>query len=93
MQQLAHFVRRSAEHGGLLCRAAAVALQVLQRGGIGDGVLTPIEVLVAPEQAPAAARAAGQVDGVRTAVVGGQPDEVAAALASRGERAWAVPPT
>jgi RND superfamily putative drug exporter len=53
------------------------ALQVLQRGEIGTGVLTPITVLVPAGQQEQAARAAAGVDGVLTAAVG----EV------RGERA------
>ena len=40
-------------------------------GGVGTGVLTPIEVLVDPDQAEAAADAAREVDGVQLAVVGG----------------------
>jgi putative drug exporter of the RND superfamily len=47
------------------------ALQVLRHGGVGTGVLTPIEVLVPADQADAAAEAASGVDGVHTAVVGG----------------------
>jgi putative drug exporter of the RND superfamily len=46
-------------------------LRLLETGGVGDGVLTPIEVLVPQDQAPAAARAAAGVPGVRAAVVGG----------------------
>jgi RND superfamily putative drug exporter len=49
-------------------------LQVLRDGGVGTGVLTPIEVLVPADQADAAAGAASAVDGVRTAVVGGTAD-------------------
>jgi putative drug exporter of the RND superfamily len=50
------------------------ALQTLEQGGVGDGVLTPIEVLVPDDQADAAITAAGDVDGVRMAVVGGSAD-------------------
>src|SRR4051794_30437985 len=50
------------------------ALQTLEDGGVGDGVLTPIELLVADDQADAAVTAAGDVDGVRLAVVGGSQD-------------------
>ena len=45
--------------------------QLLERGGVGTGVLTPIEVLVPQDQADAAVRAAQQVPGVRTAASGG----------------------
>ncbi|CCH89300.1 conserved membrane protein of unknown function [Modestobacter italicus] len=47
------------------------ALQTLEDGGVGDGVLTPIEVLVPDDQAAAAVAAAGDVDDVRMAVLGG----------------------
>ena len=40
------------------------ALQTLERGGVSTGTLTPIEVLVASDQAPAVAAALGKVDGV-----------------------------
>jgi putative drug exporter of the RND superfamily len=46
------------------------ALQTLQHGGIGAGVLTPIEVLVPAGKAAQAAEAAGGVKGVQLAVVG-----------------------
>jgi putative drug exporter of the RND superfamily len=46
------------------------ALQTLTRGGVGTGVLTPIEVIVPAAQADRAAQAAGQVNGVQLAVVG-----------------------
>ncbi len=46
------------------------ALQTLTDGGIGDGVISPIEVLVPAGDARAAADAARDVDGVQTAVVG-----------------------
>jgi RND superfamily putative drug exporter len=49
-------------------------LQKLQAGGVGDGVLTPIEVLVPEAKADAAVAAAKSVPGVRTAVVGGSKD-------------------
>jgi RND superfamily putative drug exporter len=42
----------------------------LRAGGVGDGVLTPIEVLVPKDQAEAAADAARDVQGVQLAVVG-----------------------
>ena len=47
------------------------ALQTLESGGVGDGVLTPIEVLVPDDQAADAVAAVGDVDDVRTAVLGG----------------------
>jgi RND superfamily putative drug exporter len=47
-----------------------VALQTLTHGGVGTGVLTPIEVLVPAGDAEAAAKAAMGVDGVQLAVVG-----------------------
>jgi len=43
------------------------ATQTLRDGGIGTGVLTPIEVLVPADQTADAVRAAGEVDGVYTA--------------------------
>jgi putative drug exporter of the RND superfamily len=46
------------------------ALASLRSAGVGTGVLTPMEVLVPAGQGPAAAQAAGGVDGVRTAVTG-----------------------
>ena len=49
-------------------------LQALERGGVGNGVLTPIEVLVPDAQAAAAVAAAGDVPGVRMAVAGGSRD-------------------
>ena len=49
-------------------------LQTLRSGGVGAGVLTPIEVLVPSDKASAAAAAAAQVSGVRMAVVGGDKD-------------------
>src|SRR4051794_3650885 len=51
-------------------------LQGLEQGGVGDGVLTPIAVLVPDDQAAAAVAAAGDVPGVRMAVVGGSNDGV-----------------
>jgi RND superfamily putative drug exporter len=45
-------------------------LQTLTDGGVGTGVLTPIEVLVPASNAKAAADAARNVDGVQLAVVG-----------------------
>ncbi len=50
---------------------AFTAAQQLRDGGIGTGVLTPIEVLVPKDQAQNAADAAGGVDGVLTAFVAG----------------------
>ena len=46
------------------------ALHTLTDGGVGTGVLTPIEVLVSARDAQAAAEAARAVDGVQLAVVG-----------------------
>jgi RND superfamily putative drug exporter len=46
------------------------ALQTLVNGGVGTGVLTPIEVLVPANKAEQAAEAAGGVKGVQLAVVG-----------------------
>ena len=46
-------------------------LQQLQDSGVGNGVLTPIEVLVPDAKAQAVAEAARGVDGVRMAVIGG----------------------
>lgn len=46
------------------------ALQTLTDGGVGTGVLTPVEVLVPAGDAQAAAEAARSVDGVQRAVVG-----------------------
>lgn len=45
-------------------------LQTLRDGGIGGGVLTPVEVLVPASEADAAADAARGVEGVQMAVVG-----------------------
>jgi RND superfamily putative drug exporter len=58
---------------GSLARSgpAYEALRTLQAGGVGGGVLTPIEILVPQDQAQAAVRAAANAPGVRTAVVGG----------------------
>ncbi|MGA8210978.1 MAG: MMPL family transporter [Nocardioidaceae bacterium] len=50
---------------------AFAAVQQLRDSGIGSGVLTPIDVLVPDDQADAAVAAAREVDGVRTAAVGG----------------------
>jgi RND superfamily putative drug exporter len=44
-------------------------LQVLERGGVSTGVLTPIEVLVATDKARATADRLGSVPGVSTALV------------------------
>ena len=46
----------------------------LRDGGVGTGVLTPIEVLVPTDRADAVQEAVRQVDGVRAAVVGGSRD-------------------
>jgi RND superfamily putative drug exporter len=46
------------------------ALHTLTDGGVGPGVLTPVEVLVPAVDAEAAAEAARGVDGVQLAVVG-----------------------
>ena len=46
------------------------ALQTLTDGGVGSGVITPVEVLVSASDAEAAAEAARSVDGVQLAVVG-----------------------
>ena len=46
------------------------ALETLRGAGVGDGVLTPIEVLVPKAEASVAADAARGVDGVALAVVG-----------------------
>ena len=51
-------------------------LQRLDDGGVGDGVLTPIELLVPDADAPAAIAAAQGVPGVRTAVNGGSRDGI-----------------
>ncbi len=58
---------------GSLARGGASydVLQSLKTGGVGTGVLTPIEVLVPAGQEAAAVKAAAGVPGVRTAVVGG----------------------
>jgi RND superfamily putative drug exporter len=45
------------------------ALSTLRTAGVGSGVLTPIVVLVDPDQAEAAAKAAGSVDGIQLAAV------------------------
>ncbi|MDQ3475164.1 MAG: MMPL family transporter, partial [Actinomycetota bacterium] len=45
-------------------------VQLLRDGEIGTGVLTPIQVLVPSDEGEAAARAAADVEGIRTAVVG-----------------------
>jgi RND superfamily putative drug exporter len=52
------------------------ALHNLENSGVGDGVLTPIEVLVPPNQADAAVQAASSVSGVQFATVGGESDNV-----------------
>ena len=52
-------------------------VQALRDGGVGTGVLTPIEVIVPREQAEGARDAAAGAGGVRTAVIGGQADGTA----------------
>jgi RND superfamily putative drug exporter len=49
-------------------------LQTLNKGGVGTGVLTPVEVLVPAGKAEAAASAARALDSVQLAVVGGTRD-------------------
>jgi putative drug exporter of the RND superfamily len=49
-------------------------LQTLNKGGVGTGVLTPVEVLVPADRAEAAASAARALDSVQLAVVGGTKD-------------------
>ncbi|MDQ3481147.1 MAG: MMPL family transporter, partial [Actinomycetota bacterium] len=53
------------------------ALQTLSDGGVGTGLLTPVEVLVPVDEAEAAAEAAGGVDGVQLAVVGSTEGDLA----------------
>jgi RND superfamily putative drug exporter len=53
------------------------SLHALTEKGIGSGVITPIEVLVPPSQAEAAAAAAAKVSGVQFAVVGGDAPNLA----------------
>ena len=53
------------------------ALSTLRHRGVGSGVLTPIVVLVDPDQADAAAEAAGSVDGVQLAAVASDEGEYA----------------
>jgi putative drug exporter of the RND superfamily len=53
------------------------ALQTLLHGGVGTGVLTPIEVLVPADKAKQAAEAAARVKGVQLAVVGTTVDDSA----------------
>ncbi|MGH3686923.1 MAG: MMPL family transporter [Pseudonocardiaceae bacterium] len=50
---------------------AFTTITQLRQGGVGSGVLTPIEVLVPADRADAAVTAAQGVAGVRSAVVGG----------------------
>jgi len=45
-------------------------LQTLSDGGVGTGILTPVDILVPASEAEAAAEAARGVDGVQLAVVG-----------------------
>jgi RND superfamily putative drug exporter len=52
-------------------------LTSLRTAGVGDGVLTPVEVLVPKSQAQAAADAARSVEGVQLAVVGSDSADVA----------------
>jgi putative drug exporter of the RND superfamily len=51
-------------------------LHNLDDAGVGNGVLTPIEVLVSPDQAGAALQAASGVDGVQFAVLGSENDNL-----------------
>lgn len=53
------------------------ALQTLEKGGVGSGVLTPVNVLVPASQADAAVKAAAGVDGVQLSVNGGVQDGLA----------------
>jgi len=53
------------------------ALQTLTDGGVGPGVITPVEVLVPAHDAQAAAAAAREVDGVQFAVVGTTAGDIA----------------
>ena len=53
------------------------ALQTLREGGIGTGVLTPIEVLAPVGDAEAVAAATREVEGVQAAVVGSERDGLA----------------
>ncbi len=52
-------------------------VQLLRDGEIGTGVLTPIELLVPSDEGAAAAMAAADVEGIRTAVVGTDDGETA----------------
>lgn len=61
----------------LVAGGATAGVQLLRDGGIGTGVLTPIEVLVPSGEAEAAAGAAADLDGIRTAVVGADNGETA----------------
>ena len=53
---------------------AFATLRALEENGVGDGVITPIAVLVPDDQAEAAIAAADDVSGVRMAVAGGTQD-------------------
>jgi RND superfamily putative drug exporter len=53
------------------------ALSTLRTAGVGSGVLTPVVVLVDPDQADAAAEAAGSVDGIQLAAVASDKGEYA----------------
>ncbi|MEP7115310.1 MAG: MMPL family transporter [Ilumatobacteraceae bacterium] len=53
------------------------ALQTLTEGGVGTGVLSPIEILVPAADAQAAADAARDVEGVQLATVGATVDDTA----------------
>jgi RND superfamily putative drug exporter len=48
-------------------------LQVLEDGGITDGVLTPLEVLVSKDQAQQAADTLGKIDGIEHAFISDDP--------------------
>jgi putative drug exporter of the RND superfamily len=47
---------------------AHAALGTLERSGIGDGVLSPLEIVTTPDAAPRVAAALGRVEGVRGTV-------------------------
>jgi RND superfamily putative drug exporter len=53
--------------------AAYDTLQVLEKGGVGTGVLTPIEVIAKTSDAPAAAAKFAAVKGIQTALVSNGP--------------------
>ncbi|MGL5930356.1 MAG: MMPL family transporter, partial [Dermatophilaceae bacterium] len=68
----------SSEIGSLARTGPPVeALRTLTDKGVGEGILTPLVVLVAPDDAEAAAAAAGEVDGIQLAVVSASERDVA----------------